>query len=456
MRALEQILGRRGSLQRQYAAASCLLAVLVLGIILLFGHLLSQSLSRRYLEDTLISGRAGVAGLADGLAPGEGDEDVYDVVRKRREEIVRTLSGLPQRIVFEKVEVRDPQGNVVMTSSFEMSEDLPVDFASSLEIDGQLSDVKDSVESEEGPYQIAVPLGEIGEMVVDISKERLAERVQRMRRVLLRNTLYVAGLTTATLLGALMLVWHMIQSTRRLEAQRYEAQEMATLGALAANLAHEIRNPLNSINLNLEMLGEDLSAEDQTQSSSTLTSTRQEVSRLGKLVSDFLSYARPAPPKEEAVHIKPLVRDAVEFLRAEARERGVHLRLAPDFPTACVRGDGAQLRQVLFNLVLNSVQAVAPLEPERRVVEVSGETNSSTVCVSIRDRGEGIPAEELERVRAAFFSRRPGGSGLGLAIADRIAAAHGGTIRLANLLPRGFEAVIVLPFDDEGGNIERR
>ncbi|MCP4897277.1 MAG: hypothetical protein GY906_09935 [bacterium] len=447
MRAVERVLGQRGTLQRQYALASGLLAILVLGIILLFGHFLSQSLSRRYLEDTLISGRAGVAGLADDLALGEGNEDIYDVVRKRREEIVRTLSGLPQRIVFESFEVRDPQGKVVMTSTFEMTEALPKAPLSSLELGGEIEagDVVDS----DGTYQIAVPLGQIGEMVVSLSRERLTERVQQVRSELLRNTLYVAGLTTATLLGALMLVWHMIQATRRLETQRHEAQEMATLGALAANLAHEIRNPLNSINLNLEMLGEDLSIERPGESNSTLASTRQEVSRLARLVSDFLSYARPAPPKQDVVHISPLVQDAVDFLRAEARERGVHLRLAPDMPCVAVRGDSAQLRQVFFNLVLNSVQAVAPLAPERRVIEISGDTEDSTVFVGIRDRGNGIPASELERVRAAFVSRRAGGSGLGLAIADRIVKAHGGAIHLANLQPQGFEAVIVLPMHSE-------
>lgn len=455
MRALERVLGQRGTLQRRYALASGLLAVLVLGIILAFGLFLSRSLSQRYLDDTLISGRARVADLAAELAASGDEATVYDVVRKRREEIVRTLSGLPQRVVFEKVEVRDPQGNVVMTSTFELSEDLPTDFASWLELNTDLSEVQDLVESEEGPFQIAVPLGEIGEMVVNISREKLTERVEHVRGELMRNTLLVAGLTTATMLAALMLVWHMIQSTRRLEAQRQEAQEMATLGALAANLAHEIRNPLNSINLNLEMLDEDLANVGHADGD-TLESTRQEVSRLARLVSDFLSYARPAPPKGDEVHVSPLVRDAVEFLRAEAKERGVHLRLSDPLPSVHVAGDASQLRQVLFNLLLNSVQSVERLDPERRVVEISGRTNSASVEICIRDRGDGIPAADIERVRRAFISRRPGGTGLGLAIADRVIQAHGGSIRLENLDPRGFQAEIVLPLADRGGNIEQR
>ena len=135
---------------------------------------------------------------------------------------------------------------------------------------------------------------------------------------------------------------------------------------------------------------------------------------------------------------------------------GAHLRLTPDLPAVSVRGDAAQLRQVLFNLILNSVQAVSGMEPNRKVVEVSVDANEASVLISIKDRGDGIPADEVDRVRAAFFSRRPGGSGLGLAIADRIVSAHGGEIRLANLSPRGFTAIIVLPLDDEDRSIMQR
>jgi signal transduction histidine kinase len=227
---------------------------------------------------------------------------------------------------------------------------------------------------------------------------------------------------------------------------------MAALGALAANLAHEIRNPLNSINLNLELLEEDLPDEgDRTHDS--LATTRAEVGRLARLVSDFLTYARPSEPEMSAVRVDTMLADVCDFLAAEARSMGVHLRVLPGIPALSVRSDEAQLRQVLLNLVLNAVQAVQTLAADRRVIELDAEGGPHAVALIVRDRGDGIPPEEMEQVRRAFYTRRRGGSGLGLAIAVRFVEAQGGQIDLANLDPHGFEARVVLPIDREAGKI---
>jgi len=223
---------------------------------------------------------------------------------------------------------------------------------------------------------------------------------------------------------------------------------MAALGALAANLAHEIRNPLNSINLNLELLDEDLTDDGQNARES-LASTRAEVGRLAKLVSDFLTYARPSEPEMGLVRVDSMLADIGEFLTAEAHSMGVHLRVLPGLPIVSVASDEAQLRQVLLNLVLNAVQAVRSLPPDRRVVEIDAEEEQQSVALVVRDRGEGIPPDEMERVRKAFYTRRRGGSGLGLAIAERFIEGQGGHIGLVNLEPFGFEARVVLPIDRE-------
>jgi signal transduction histidine kinase len=107
----------------------------------------------------------------------------------------------------------------------------------------------------------------------------------------------------------------------------------------------------------------------------------------------------------------------------------------------------------LLNLVLNAVQAVGALPPDRRVVELDAEEQQQSVALVVRDRGDGIPPEDMERVRRAFYTRRRGGSGLGLAIAERFIEAQGGHISLINLEPHGFEARVVLPIDREAVKI---
>ena len=428
--------------------AAGIFLILVLGIIFLFGHLIAGSLSRRYLEDVLAGGRDEAQRIAAELGGAEVKE--LDVVETRQQVLTRTLEGDPERRIWRSIEVTDSDGKVVFSSRSQLAEEIPETLADDLQLQGMLSD--ENVVETENPYRISVPLGEVGSVVLNVDRSEVAERVADLRGDLLSQTIGIAVLTFGTLLFAFAFVWFLIQRTRRLEAQHFEAEEMAALGALAANLAHEIRNPLNSINLNLELLDEDLS-DDGRDARESLASTRAEVGRLAKLVSDFLTYARPSEPEMGLVRVDAMLIDIGEFLTAEAHSMGVHLRVLPGLPTVSVASDEAQVRQVLLNLVLNAVQAVRSLPPDRRVVELDADEEQQSVAFVVRDRGDGIPPEEMERVRKAFYTRRRGGSGLGLAIAERFIEAQGGHIDLVNLEPHGFEARVVLPIDREAVKI---
>ena len=449
MARFEGIFGTRGSLQRHYATATAVFLVLVIGIIFLFGHLISQSLSRRYIEDMLVGGREDARRIADELEGG-GIQDLQ-VLEQRREHLFRSFEGIPRRRVYESIVVTDREGKIVWRSEFNSMEDLPDDLRDNLEIGGELPD-EETTETET-PYRIMVPLGDdVGEVVLNVSRARVNQRVGRLQRELLTQTVAAAVLTLATLLVAFVLVWLLVQRTRRLEAKQHDAEELAALGTLAANLAHEIRNPLNSINLNLELLDEDL-ADHDSEARASLVTTRREVGRLAKLVSDFLTYARPADPIMEAISVRTLLKDVCGFLHAEAMSTGVHLRLTPEIPDVTVIADEGRLRQVILNLVLNAIQAVADLKADRRVVELSAIRTEAEIAIAVTDRGDGIASEDLSRVREAFFTKRRGGSGLGLAIAERFAEVHGGRVELENMEPHGFTARIVLPVGDGAGKM---
>jgi len=440
--------GTRSTLRLQYASAAVVFLVLILGIILLFGHLISGSLSRRYLEDVLAGGREEARRIAAELGGAEVKE--LDVIETRREVLSRTLEGDPERRIWKSIEVTDSDGKVVLSSRSQLTEEIPEALASDLQRQGVLSD--ESVVETENPYRISVPLGEVGNVVLNVNRVEVTERVSKLRGDLISQTIMIAILTLVTLGFAWAFVWYLIQRTRRLEAQQFEAEEMAALGALAANLAHEIRNPLNSINLNLELLDEDL-PEGGHGARESLTSTREEVGRLACLVSDFLTYARPSEPELAPVRVDTMLEDVCRFLIVEAKNMGVHLRVIPGLPTVAVLSDESQLRQVLLNLVLNAVQAVRELPADRRVVELDAEESSYDVALVVRDRGDGIPSDEMDQVRRAFYTRRRGGSGLGLAIAERFVEAQGGHIELENLEPHGFEARVVLPIDSDAVKI---
>ncbi|MCD4751415.1 MAG: HAMP domain-containing histidine kinase [Thermoanaerobaculales bacterium] len=446
-----RLLGSRGSLQRRYSTATAVFAVLVLSIIFLFGHLIAGSLSHRYLEDMLLTGRHDAERIADGLSEGENIAEELQVVGRLREELFRTLEGVAQRQIIESIEVFDKDGKVVFTSEFRSTEEIPENEASHLELKGTLSDRE--WRETESTFSTSVPIGEVGDVVVHMSKIQLEDRIGRLRKDLLDQTLSVAVVTLFTLVAAFVLIWILIQRTRRLEKRHHEAREMAALGTLAANLAHEIRNPLNSINLNLELVEEDLRAGASGDSVISLADTRSEVSRLGRLVSDFLTYARPSEPEIKAIDLGDLVKDVHGFLAAEARERRVHFRMGSIPVDAWTLGDPGQLRQVVMNLVLNAVQAVEGQEAERRVVEIGVEEGEQTVSVVIRDRGPGVADNEIDRIREAFFTMRRGGTGLGLPIVQRVVQAHGGSLHLNNVEPFGFESRVTLPVPEVNGKM---
>lgn len=441
------------SFRRRYAAATVVFVVLVVAIIFVFGHLITGSLSQRYLEDLLLSSRQDAERIADQLDDSEALAVDLKAVSRTREELYRTLDGVAQRRMVELVEVFDSDGQVVFTSEFRSTERIPEAEVDHLAVKGDISDRQ--VTETENPFRIAVPIGQVGEVVLHLSQRELGQRVSRLRRELLGRTIVAASLTLLTLVGAFGLIWVLIQRTRKLEARNRYEQEMATLGTLAANLAHEIRNPLNSINLNLELVEEDLQSGASESASASLVDTRSEVNRLGRLVSDFLTYARPSEVAFEDVDLVGLAVGVRDFLAAESLDRGVGLRLKVVGDEIIVRGDPGQLRQVLMNLVLNAVQSVEALGTDRRLVYLIVESAEDQAEVAVRDLGDGVSEEELSRIRNAFFSKKRGGSGLGLAIAERVISAHNGRLALENLEPSGFEARVILPLPVENGKMSR-
>ncbi|HQU34460.1 MAG TPA: ATP-binding protein, partial [Thermoanaerobaculaceae bacterium] len=256
---------------------------------------------------------------------------------------------------------------------------------------------------------------------------------------LLVNTAFAGGTSLLVLIGAVVFIWHLVQRNAQLDDKRRLHEELAALGSLAANLAHEIRNPLNAISINLELLEEDLGARQTPVE--TVGMARREVGRLSRLVNDFLVYARPSPPAPERFEAAALLHDVAALLAPTCDRLGVDLVVGGGGVT--VWGDRGQLSQVLMNLALNAVQAMDGCAIRR--VELSARSEDDRAVFEVTDTGPGIVKTELGRVREAFFTRRKGGTGLGLAIADRIVTAHGGSLALANRPGGGLVATVTLP-----------
>jgi signal transduction histidine kinase len=214
---------------------------------------------------------------------------------------------------------------------------------------------------------------------------------------------------------------------------------LAAVGEFAASLAHEVRNPLTAIRIDLQMVEEGL-AEDSELREPQQRALR-EVTRLDETVSRALSVARSGRIHARPIDLREPIQAASEAAAPTFESRGARLDIQVIDSAVPVSGDPAALEQLFLNLLRNSAESLG--SAESATVSVSEEDGYAVV--TIQDDGSGMPADVLERVFEPFFSTRPEGTGLGLPIARRIAAAHGGELELKSTPGVGTTATVRLP-----------
>jgi signal transduction histidine kinase len=222
-----------------------------------------------------------------------------------------------------------------------------------------------------------------------------------------------------------------------------QSERLVALGSLSAGLAHEIRNPLHTMQLLASAMREDCPPQHTLQAD--LAVMQDEIGRLTLLLDQFLDFARPKRPEVSQQKLQEIMEETLLFVDAEARRRGMTIRKAwpRDLPLIWV--DGAQLRQVFLNILLNALQAMAP----GGIVRVRMYSDGTSITTEIRDQGEGIPTEVQSQLFTPFFTTKPTGAGLGLSISQRIVEGHRGSIRILSEQGEGTLVRIVLPLATE-------
>ena len=232
----------------------------------------------------------------------------------------------------------------------------------------------------------------------------------------------------------------MTQSLQRTLRELADREALAAVGEFAASLAHEVRNPLTSIRVDLQWVEESLP--DGSPLREVQGRALQEIGRLDDTVSDALTVARSGRIQTRTVDVFAPLEAAIHAAEPAFEERGATLEPPRAEATPIhVLGDDTSLGRVFLNLLLNAAQALNA----GGSAEVEVRVEDGTVAVSIRDTGGGIPQEDLPRIFEPFFSTRPGGTGLGLAIARRIVTAHGGELHIDSVPGAGTTAQVRLP-----------
>ena len=453
----------RSIFSRRLLITSLVFGLFVLFDIALFGWLIFRSLSQREVENVLLETRKQAETLAGQIARRAASEkDLYTAVAVERETQTYIDQMLSRKEVVRTLEIHDKNGTLVYQGRSD--ERLPVAHGEApsfpppaigpeLQRHVPLTPprVEQKVRETESTYQvpdIKVPIGPVGQygsLQIGISAGELSKRIAVLRGELIRQASLIGLSSMAALVAAYIAIWLLLKRSERLELQAAEAERLAYIGTLASGLAHEIRNPLNSLNLNMQMLEEEIGEVGSAPMGRRLLSiTRSEISRLERLVTDFLAYAKPRPLELEEMPAVRLLERLREVLAGEILKRQAQVEVEDRSGGARVKVDPSQMNQLLLNLAQNAFSA-AEEAGRPPVLKLAAYRQGPAICLEMEDNGIGMSTEEQARIFDLFYSNRKGGTGLGLAIVDRIVRAHGGRVGVRSAKGMGTAVIVELP-----------
>jgi two-component system, sporulation sensor kinase E len=240
-----------------------------------------------------------------------------------------------------------------------------------------------------------------------------------------------------------------ITKSRRTAQQTIESERLNALTLLAAGVAHEIGNPLNSLHIHLQLMErsvQELHGEAKAELQESIDIARSEVNRLDSIVTQFLRAIRPSRPQPRPESLNTIIEEAVRFFTPEIQDRDITVKqeLRSDLPL--LQLDRDQMKQAFYNVIKNSLEAMK----RHGTLHIRTDMDDTNVIVSFADTGSGMSAGNLSRVFEPYFTTKPSGTGLGLLIVRRIVREHGGELSIESNEGEGLTLTIRLPY------IERR
>ena len=236
-----------------------------------------------------------------------------------------------------------------------------------------------------------------------------------------------------------------LRRSQELEEELQRAERSAVIGRLASGIAHEIRNPLNFINLSIDHLRETFAPANETQKAQykhILTTIKDELARLNQLVTDFLSYGRPAKLKLRELDARNLIQEVRDLVITKADEQGVKINIDSNgFGDTKLIADAEQLKTCFSNLMINAVQAM----PGGGELDINLMPNGERIEIEFTDTGIGILPEALEQIFEPYYSTKETGIGLGLPLTKKIIEEHGGQIEVESEVGIGTSFIVTLP-----------
>ncbi|HMK65847.1 MAG TPA: ATP-binding protein, partial [Thermodesulfobacteriota bacterium] len=314
------------------------------------------------------------------------------------------------------------------------------------------------------------PAGQkIGELRLGLSLKEVAPILNQSRRSMITMGLILLGLGVISLIFIFRLQGRHIQRTRELEEEIRKKEELSAMGQLAAGVAHEIKNPLNAISLVVQRLSKEFipgDPEEQEEYKKFTGVVRSEIDRVNRIIGQFLMISKPLNTRLEEQSVADILDYVLEVLGEEIRQKEIKIQKQWPDDLPPIRCDRFQLTQAFLNIVQNSLEAMAPggeIEvglaqvPAGGTVDRRGKKSGlklkikevhkegGLLEITIRDTGEGMTPEVLEKIFAPYYTTKEKGIGLGLAITQKIVQGHGGDLKIYSSKQGGTTVTILLP-----------
>jgi signal transduction histidine kinase len=253
---------------------------------------------------------------------------------------------------------------------------------------------------------------------------------------------YLVPLPEDTKLAAVIL--RDVTEHRKKTLSELESETVKAVSQLAAGVAHEIGNPLNSLYLNLQILEQSISDPDvmeREEMEDMLRICKSEVERLDSIIHGFLTEIRPAVPVFEPVDLREIVVDVLKFMRSEVEARQVEVKCSWAAVLPSVTGDSKQLKQAFYNIIRNAVQAMT----NGGTLEIFGYAEAENWVIEFADSGSGVDSERLRSMFNAFETGRAGGNGIGTMVIERVCRTHGADFGIVSSPGRGLVFQVKFP-----------
>lgn len=243
-----------------------------------------------------------------------------------------------------------------------------------------------------------------------------------------------------------LLVNSSMEVERQMQEEKQKLQErdkLAAIGQLAAGIAHEVRNPLTTIKGFVQLLNKYESEKNDNRKLDYLGIIDKEIDRMNDLLKDFLQFAKPIKPKLTVNNINHTIKDISILLEAQCLSQGTKIELNLDSDMPNIFCDYDQIKQVLVNIVLNSIDAMQ--KSEQRTIKILTKYDQNNIYFSIEDTGMGMTEEQTRKIFDPFYTTKENGTGLGLSVCYSIIENHHGKINVASIINKGTIFEIVLP-----------